>query len=531
MFQLRGLCFAYAGEPPIFNKINLSFAHERSGLVGPNGAGKSTLLRLLCGSLKPTEGQLIADERPLIFLPQHWTEQESEGSLASFLGEPGQLLLAAARIAKGRGSDEDWALSEDRWAEVEALERQREIWGVAGFDLEEVARSLSGGTLQRLRLATAFARSEAWLLLDEPSHHLDREARDSLLEAMSHHSSGLLLASHDRELLGTVDRILALEQGEIKVYGGNYQLYRLEKSTQEAALSESLAAAERELRRARRVARDSSERQAKRSSRGKAVGKKGGIPRIALGLMARNAQKTEARIRQQHEEKLQRLEDRRTELSSQHIQREAIHVDLGGERPLGQSTLLAVRNLNFSYDDSGPLLWQDDLNFDLFPGERLAILGPNGSGKSTLLRLILGLLPPTKGEVVNRSRRRLYLDQNLAHLLPSACLDQVWRAGEYSEDEGLRRTIAARLGLRGKKIYQDFATMSGGERMRAALTLIATASAKPDLIVLDEPSHHLDLDTQEALIETLNQLPCSMLIVNHDPYFREDLRVTSEFYF
>lgn len=527
MYQLRGLSFAFAGEELLFQSLNLSFADERSGLLGPNGAGKSTLLRIIAGALAPTQGQLLPDDRPLLYLPQNW--QDEGLSLAAFLGPAGRLLLAAQRIARDEAQPEDWTLCEDRWSEIERCEQQRERWGVASYDLNESAATLSGGTLQRLRLALAFAKSATWLLLDEPSHHLDSGGRELLIEAMERHPAGVLLASHDRQLLESMDRILALEAGSIKIYGGPYSHYRAEKSGQEAALAASLDAAERELRRAQRIARSSSERQTQRSARGKAKGEKGGIPRIALGLMARNAQKTEARIRTQHEDKTKRLTDKRDALAAQHVQRESVHVDLGGERPLGQHTLVAVRNLNFSYAGDENWLWPEDLNLDLFPGERLAILGPNGVGKSTLLRLILGLLSPGRGAVVNRSRRSLYLDQSLSHLPAQACLDALWREGHYLLDEGQRRTIAARLGLRGKKVFQDFASMSGGERMRAALVLIATDVEKPDLILLDEPSHHLDLDTQEALTETLNQLPCSMILVNHDPYFREDLRVNVSF--
>lgn len=507
MLQMIHLTFSWRDESPLFHQLTLNFSRQKHGLVGSNASGKSTLLALLAGRLAPSAGSILMDQLDLQYVPQ----LDTESTLESFDCR----LLAAGRA-------QDWTFIEDQWSLYTKMEKELEVWGLQDVDFFD-STPKSGGTWQRLRLALALAHSHSFLLLDEPSNHLDRPGRQLLLQALSRHRGGCLIASHDRELLEAMDQIIDLQPRGVRVYGGGYSFYKNARDQEQAAQESLVKEAQQALDRGQRDAQRTREKQQKKNAAGHRIRDKGGIPRIILGGMKRQAETTTGKIPTTQLEKIIELQDDLRTQAERLNPIEALHFDARGEKRAGDRPILALDGVQQSFNDQP--LWSKPLYLQLTAGEHLAITGANGSGKSVLLQLILGQREPTAGQIHRRFLRPFLLDQDLADLPLQKSLLAIWEDPLYILDQGLRRTIAARLGLKAREAKVPLQELSGGQRLRAALVLLATQALPPDLILLDEPSNHLDLAAIASLVQTLKALPATLIVVSHDSYFLEDLSV------
>lgn len=519
MIQIINLSFAYTDDFSLFHQLHLNLARARHGLVGPNAAGKSTLLALIAGQLAPTAGSIFYETRDLQYVSQLDALTCAETTDLS-------VILAGRRIQTEEASAEDWIFMEERWPIYAAMEQKFQEWDLKDLDFSQ-SQTFSGGTWQRLRLALALAHEESFLLLDEPSNHLDREGRLKLIAALQKHRGGCLVASHDRELLGCMDLTLALEAGRIQVYGGPYDFYKAAYEEQQSAFHAAWAQTRQELDKVRDTAQRVREKQSKKSAHGYRIREKLGLPRSALGLMRMQAEATSARLDAQHEEKIAQLQEQLREKAQKLIEKPELHFDAKGTRRLGGRPLLALEQLQHRWSDTD--LWAEPLYLQLGAGEHVAIVGDNGSGKSTLLKIIMGQIEPSTGFIHRRFREAFLLDQDLGMLPRERSLLKIWEDPLYLSDAGLRRTIAARLGLKAREAETPLERLSGGQRLRAALVLLATRVTPPDLILLDEPTNHLDLFALECLVTTLRALPASLIVVTHDFRFLEDLAVHQRF--
>ncbi len=519
MIQIINLSFAYSDEISLFHQLHLNFARARYGLVGPNAAGKSTLLALIAGQLNPTAGSIFYETRDLQYLSQ------LDGVTC---GEPTDLrvIQTGRRVQMEDASAEEWAFMEERWPLYAAMEQRLCEWNLHALDFSQ-SMTWSGGTWQRLRLALALAHEDSFLLLDEPSNHLDREGRLLLMEALRQHRGGCVVASHDRELLNSMDLTLALEPNRIQVYGGPYDFYKATYEEQQASFHAAWDQTRQELSRARATAQRVREKQSRKSAQGYRNREKLGIPRIAWGMRRMQAEQTTARLGAQHEEKIAQLQEELRDKAQKLIEKPELHFDVKSVRRLGDRPILALDKVQHRWSDKD--LWSEPLHLQLAAGEHLAIVGPNGSGKSTLLQLIMGRLEPSAGQIHRRFREAFLLDQNLGSLPRTLSLLEIWQDPLYMADAGQRRTIAARLGLKAREASIPLEQLSGGQRLRAALILLATRITPPDLVLLDEPTNHLDLLAVECLVTTLRALPASLIVVTHDFSFLEDLAIHQRF--
>ncbi|MDQ3231801.1 MAG: ATP-binding cassette domain-containing protein, partial [Pseudobdellovibrionaceae bacterium] len=487
--------------------------------VGSNASGKSTLLALLAGRLKPSVGSILYEKVDLRYLPQLDGESLDES--------PDLRVLRTGRaIQAERANAEDWLFMDDHWSLYAAMEQRLDEWGLSRLDFFQ-SSPLSGGIWQRLRLALALAHEESFLLLDEPSNHLDRDGRRLLMQALERHRGGCLVASHDRELLNTMNLTLALEPTKIQVYGGPYDFYKAAYDQQQSAFHAAFAQTQQELDRVRTEAQKVRDQHAKKSAQGRRDRAKGGVPRIALGMMKRKAELTGARLQVKHEEKITQAQEQLREKAQRLIHTPELHLDVKAQKRPGARPLLSLEGVQHRWTETD--LWAEPLHLQLAAGEHVAILGDNGSGKSTLLQLILGHVEPTAGQIHRRFRQAFLLDQDLGSLPHTLSLLQIWEDPLYGTDAGQRRTIAARLGLKTREASVPLKLLSGGQRLRAALILLATRIVPPDLILLDEPSNHLDLVALECLVTTLRALPSSLIVVTHDMRFLDDLSVHRRF--
>ncbi|WP_439956695.1 ATP-binding cassette domain-containing protein [Oligoflexus tunisiensis] len=239
------------------------------------------------------------------------------------------------------------------------------------------------------------------------------------------------------------------------------------------------------------------------------------------------AELTTAKLQSRHEEKIGDLESRLQEKAGKLIHSTELHLDVKAVRRPGDRPILSLQKVQHRWSEAD--LWGEPLYLQLGAGEHLAIVGANGSGKSTLLQIIMGRIEPASGQVERRFREAFLLDQDLSLLPRHQSLLEIWQDPLHVRDEGLRRTIAARLGLKAREAGTPLEQLSGGQRLRAALVLLATREVPPDLILLDEPSNHLDLNALDCLVTTLRALPSSLIVVTHDFRFLEDLSVHQRF--
>ncbi|RZA11844.1 MAG: ABC-F family ATP-binding cassette domain-containing protein, partial [Proteobacteria bacterium] len=359
MLQVLALSYFYSEKKPLFHNVNLSWHHELCGLVGPNGCGKSTVLRLLSGELLPQEGTVLRDEREIVFLRQ--SQQDEDAPLMSLWGAYREVFEASLRIKSHGGDASDWDLMEGEWETVAEFEKSLDEWvNIASWNAP--ISSLNPGNLQRIQLALAFARPRALLLLDEPSNHLDGEGRKLLRDALSLHRGGAIIASHDRELLSGVDRILDLRSMPPRDYRGNYEVYKGERETSERARIATREALDREYRKSKKEAQRLKQEQEQRQAHANKTKDKLGAPRIILGVMKRNAENTAARLNAQQSDKLNRLKEQREGHSIDDLRKDPLLLDIKGSRKKGSTFLLSVDRVNHRYG-TNPQLWKNPLTF------------------------------------------------------------------------------------------------------------------------------------------------------------------------
>ena len=518
LLQLDRLSHALPDGRVLFSDLQFTFAPQRIGLVGDNGAGKSVLARLLAGRAQPSSGAVRCDGRV------HYVEQDLDPqhypTVAALAGMQ-DLLAALARIAAGSIDEADYALVGERWDAPARLRQALDEIGLPQVDAGTPTASLSGGERQRIALQGAWLSQADWLVLDEPSNHLDAHQRARLVAQMARWPGGLLLISHDRGLLEHVDAIVELSPQGLRSYGGNYTLYAQQRALEQAGFAAALQAEKAGARREQREAQLQAERQQRRVGRGEREGREGNQSKLLLDAKKEKSQDSQGKLRLRAQEAQQARQQRVLEASARCVpESERLLLAPDSAVPNGK-LILELRGLVLPYGQAQPL--------DLVMGgpRRLAVTGDNGSGKSTLLRVIAGQLAPAGGEVRCHARVA-WLDQHAGAY--EGALSAVQRVQKRNSTlaEGALRTRLALLGIAGARATMPSHLLSGGERMKVALAAELYAQAPPQLLLLDEPDNHLDLASLQALEQMLLQYHGALLVVSHDRAFLDGLNLDPE---
>jgi ATPase subunit of ABC transporter with duplicated ATPase domains len=517
------LAFSLADGRTLFSDLTLGFGRERTGLVGLNGAGKSTLVRLLAGELRPSAGTVVR-AGSLGYLPQDFRVRADQ-PLASVLGIAGRL-ARVERVLAGEADAEDLDHIGGDWDLRERAEAVLARLGLAHLSLDRPVLDVSGGEATRVALAGVLLAEPDFLLLDEPTNNLDAAGREALYGFVEGWTGGLLAVTHDRGLLRRMDRIVELTPGGARVYGGGYELYRAQRDAEADAASRELASAQATLRAARREAQAMRERQARRDSRGKRVAAEGGIPRIMLGMMKENAEGTGARVR---ETGARLVADGRARLDAAR-ERVDEHARLALELPSAAvpagKTVVELDGVTYAHPGAAsPVV--DGVSLRMTGPERVAIVGRNGSGKTTLLRLITGELRPDAGTVrVGLPAEEVaFFDQHTRRLRDDASVLENYRTANPDVDETAARHALARFLFEGDAVHHPAGSLSGGQRLRAALACALNGWHPPRLLLLDEPTNHLDLESLEALEQVLRGYDGALLVVSHDAAFLDEIGI------
>ncbi|MEU0793136.1 ABC-F family ATP-binding cassette domain-containing protein [Amycolatopsis sp. NPDC005961] len=508
------------GDRILFSGLDLVVAPgDVVGLVGVNGAGKSTLLRTLAGLAQPDDGEIRLNPPTATVghLPQEPERREGE-SVRAFLARRTGVSAAQADLdsatsaltAGEAGADDRYAVALDRWLDLGGAdldERAAEVAADLGLavDLDQPMTSLSGGQAARAGLASLLLSRYDVFLLDEPTNDLDLDGLARLERFVSGLRSATVLVSHDREFLArTVDRVVELDlaQQQVNVYGGGYEAYLEEREVARRHAREEYdeyADTKASLEARGRMQRAWMEKGVKNARR-----KQPDNDKNARKFRAEATEKQASKARQTDRmiERLDVVEEPRKEWE--------LRMEIAAAPRAGAvvATLrgAVVRRGGFTL---GPV----DLQIDW--ADKVAITGANGSGKSTLLAALLGRVPVDEGDAalgpgvvvgeVDQARQLFLGDVPLAEAF----------AREVPElPDAEVRTLLAKFGLKAAHVLRSAATLSPGERTRAALALLQARGV--NLLVLDEPTNHLDLPAIEQLEAALDKYPGTLLLVTHD---------------
>ena len=463
------------GDLPLLDEANISIEPgERVGLIGRNGTGKSSLLSVLAGKTMLDDGQL----QRMDGLTIHYVEQEPQLPDAPTLKE--SLIL--------RGKLDETTDEREKWRILAKLDEN-----LSHFELNPNAdpKLTSGGEKKRAALALAFTLAPQLLLLDEPTNHLDMRAI-RLLEARSQdelkNQRSLVVITHDRAFLDKVaTRIVELDRGVLRSYPGNFAAYETRKE-------EELAAEELERRRFDKFWAQEE-------------------VWIRKGIEAR---------RTRNEGRVKRLEQLRRERAARRDQMGSIRMSIDAGEKSGK-IVAEVKGLSKSFGDC---VIVKDLDFTLMRGDRLGLIGRNGAGKSTLIKLLLGKIQPDAGTVKLGTNIKLaYFDQLREQLdLTKTVAETISPGSDWVEIGGERKHIIAYLGdflFPPRRANIPVSSLSGGERNRLLLARLFALPA--NLLVLDEPTNDLDIDSLELLEQTLAVYPGTIILVSHDRRFLDNV--------
>ena len=517
-FILHQVTCQFPTGDTLFGPLNLTLEPSLCALVGRNGSGKTRLLRLLAGLDEPATGHI---ER---FGSHAWVAQQhvisSQTTLAELLGYDA-IFAARKRIDSGDYQPDDLALLDGHWDIAERLSEAFINATLPPFEPDKPAIELSGGERIRALLCGAFTAGADFLLLDEPTNHLDRQGRAWFYDQLSRYLGGVLVASHDRELLEQVPRILELSASGLRSYGGNYADYQAQRDAEQQAARAALehAATERKRTRARmQKEHDDSQRRSAKTLRT--------VDTLNIASFERVKYKGAAKERigtwkKQHSEQNEALNAAVNKARERVEDDNPVMFTLPGSQIPEGKQVLVLEDLVLQHVPVPPLNWRMDGPM------RVALKGPNGCGKSTLLKTLLGEVAPRSGSC-KVSVSCAYLDQHLSRLDLSQSVMTHLNLSHTPLEEGVLRTRLAQLQLGADKVMLPLAALSGGERLKAALACVLWRAEATQLLLLDEPTNHLDLASVQAIEAALAGFPGALLVVSHDEAFLSGLTLTHE---
>lgn len=523
---IKQLSYTHPDRETLFQNISFTLSdNEKVSLIGKNGTGKSTFLRIISGELHPSSGQIIYKENPY-FVPQHFGQYD-QCTVAQALGISTKIEALHA-ILNGSISEKHFTALNDDWAIEERIKEAFAFWEIQHILPAQQMQTLSGGEKTKVFLSGIEIYNPSIILMDEPSNHLDKKSRQLLYDFIRKSNKTILIVSHDRTLLNTIDKTLELEQNEIKTYGGNYEFYKQQKEKQIESLEQQLSEKEKELRKSRKLKQQEIEKQNKRYVRGEKQSIKKGIPRIMMDTLKDKAESSSAKLKKTHEDKsesisseLKKLRDELPEIKNLKLNIENANLHKG-------KILISLENVNFFYRETD-FLWENSLTFEVISGDRIVISGTNGSGKTTLIQLLLGLLTPQKGKINKAEFNYIYIDQEYSLLQNELSIyEQVQLFNERLLEEHELKILLNRFLFSSHTWDKKVQMLSGGEKMKLIFCCLIIGNNAPDLFILDEPTNNLDIQSLDIITSTLKNYEGTIILISHDQYFIRELNVNKE---
>src|SRR5947207_2149742 len=497
MLTVSQLSKSFAGRL-LFDDVSLQVNRgDRIGLVGPNGAGKSTLFALLLGDVSPDKGTIAIEKNATIgFLPQETAAAGDETVLELALAVSPELVHAQKVIKQHEGGNDHEHETDDAayhnalhvfdehggW-ELEP-KAKRVLAGLAfrETDFDRPARALSGGWIMRAHLARLLVMDPDLLLLDEPTNHLDLESLQWFQEYLRTYPGGIVMISHDREFLNQlVGSIVEIAHSKLVRYRGDWDSYIEQKVARE---EQQLAAYKNQQK------------------------------EIASLQLFADRFRAKASKASQAQSKLKQI-DRMKKIAAPTARGKTIKFHF--PQPVRSGLrVITLKNVDHAYGD---VVVYRGMQFHAERGQRTVLVGPNGAGKSTLLKLLAGVLPVQRGaRELGHNVRTGYFSQNRIDVLDAShTVLESARDMPNPVSEQTARTVLGSFLFRGDDVFKTVAVLSGGEKSR--LALVRLLLDPPNLLLMDEPTTHLDVGSIDALIGALKQYHATLIFISHDVHF------------
>jgi ATP-binding cassette, subfamily F, member 3 len=497
MLSLSGITKAYGGRT-LFADVSLQVNRaDRIGLVGPNGAGKSTLFSIILGALEPDDGKMSKERGASIgYLPQE-TAVVSDESVIEIATAITPDFIRLRRIIKAWEADHPVEALHpedihddvhDRFTELGGYRleaKAKQILTGLSFrdsDFDRPARELSGGWVMRAHLARLLVQEPDLLMLDEPTNHLDLEALLWVQDYLQSYPGAILVISHDREFLNRlVGSIVEIRQSKLLRYRGTYDQYLEQRAAYEEQMLAAYKNQQREI---------------------------GQLMEFVNRFRAKASKAAQAQSKLKQVERMDKIEaptsdDRKVSFSFPQPQR-------SGQR------VITLENIHQAYGDK---VVYRGLDFMAERGQRTVLVGPNGAGKSTLLKILAGVVIPQSGSrTLGHNAKAGYYSQNRVEMLnPARTVFEEAADTPQRVTEQFIRTLLGCFLFQGDDVFKKVSVLSGGEKSR--LALVKLLLDPPNLLLMDEPTTHLDMASIDALAYALDQFQGTLIFISHDVYF------------
>ena len=493
MLTIGGLSKSFGGRV-LFEDVTLQVNRgDRIGLVGPNGAGKTTLLRLLLSEEEPDDGNITFQRGVSIgYLPQESApiSDETVLELASAISPEMIRVLRELRQLNQRGEG-DSAEAHEALLRLDELDgptvqaKAKQMLNGLGFrdaDFERRAAELSGGWVMRAHLARLLTQEPDLLILDEPTNHLDLEALIWFQEYLRYYPGAILMISHDREFLNQlVDSIIEIRQSRLTRYRGNYDDYLVQREAAEVQLLAAYKNQQRDIARLQEFA-------------------------DRFGAKASKASQAQSKLKQ-----IERMEKIEAPVS------ESRKVHFNFPQPVrGGQRAIRLTDIHHAY---GPKVVYEGISLEIERDKRIVLVGPNGAGKSTLLKILAEVIPVQKGlrELGHNTKTGYYSQYRVDMLQPQrTVLEEALDTPQRITEQEIRTVLGCFL-FSGDSVFKKISVLSGGEKSR--LALVKLLLDPPNLLLMDEPTTHLDMASIDALVGALKAFAGTVVFISHDVYF------------
>ena len=497
MLTLSEISKAYGGKV-LFNEATLQVNREdRIGLVGPNGAGKSTLFGIILGEESSDSGEVIKERNVNFgYLPQESApiDDETVIELATAISPEftklRKLILAwdSDHHVDTQHLDDTHDDAHNRFHELGGYQldaKAKQILAGLGFrekDFERKARELSGGWVMRAHLARLLVQEPDLLLLDEPTNHLDLEALLWFQDYLKFYAGGIIVISHDREFLNhIVSGIVEIRQSKLNRYRGNYDSFLVQREAAEVQLLAAYKSQQREIDR---------------------------LQEFADRFRAKASKASQAQSKLKQIERMDKIEAPTND-----------ETKIGFQFPQPQRSGQKVITLENIHQAYGANVVYNGMEFKAERGQRIVLVGPNGAGKSTLLKILAGVLVPQQGvRTLGHNVKAGYYSQYRVEMLdPKRSVLEEGLDTPSRVTEQFVRTLLGSFLFRGDDVFKKVDVLSGGEKSR--LALVKLLLDPPNLLLMDEPTTHLDMASIDALVYALSQFEGTLIFISHDVYF------------
>jgi ATP-binding cassette, subfamily F, member 3 len=464
MLTISQVSKSYGGRT-LYENVSLQVNRtDRIGLVGPNGAGKSTLFSIILRENEPDDGSIVFDRGTTVgFLPQESAPAGDETVLALATAIPG---------------------SDDYDRHNFEPKAKRILSGLAfrESDFDRPAKTMSGGWIMRAHLARLLTQEPDLLMLDEPTNHLDLESLEWFQNYLHNYAGAILMISHDRAFLNALcDAVIDVRRGKLTRYRGNYNSYLEQRAAREEQQMAAYKTQQKEI---------------------------AALQEFADRFRAKASKASQAQSKLKQIERMEKIEAPTSDEKS-----------IKFRFPQPPRSGLKVASLVSVRQAYGEMVVYDNLHFEAERGQRTVLVGPNGSGKSTLLKILAGVLPIQGGtRDLGANVKVGYFTQHRVEMLQPArtVLAEVMDMPNPVNEQSVRSVLGSFL-FRGDDIYKKVGVLSGGEKSR--LALVKLLLDPPNLLLMDEPTTHLDIGSIDALVGALQTYEGTLIFISHDVYF------------